>query len=124
MRRRGDRVTITSGKYVGRRGTIESNVYQKTVDYPDEWANGYHVMLDGEELVTVRWDQVEALGNGNGKESRLIKISCGNKPPNVYHIVCDISPSILMVSKNRNQGENYSHVQLRNHHDLQVQKLW
>jgi hypothetical protein len=34
-------------------------VYQKTVDYPDGWANGYHVMLDSEELVTVRWDQVE-----------------------------------------------------------------
>ena len=28
------------------------------MDYPDEWANGYHVMLDSEELVTVRWDQV------------------------------------------------------------------
>ena len=40
--------------------TVESNVYQKTVDYPDEWANGYHVMLDSKELVTVRWDQVEA----------------------------------------------------------------
>ena len=61
MRRRGDRVTITSGKYVGRRGTIESNVYQKTVDYPDELANGYHVMLDSEVLVTVRWDQVKTL---------------------------------------------------------------
>ena len=32
----------------------------KTVDYPEEWSNGYHVMLDTEELVTVRWDQVEA----------------------------------------------------------------
>ena len=35
-------------------------MYQKTVDYPEEWANGYHVMLDTVELVTVRWDQVEA----------------------------------------------------------------
>ena len=58
MRRRGDRVTITTGKYAGRTGTIESNVYQKTVDYPDEWADGHHVMLDTEELVTVRWEQV------------------------------------------------------------------
>ncbi len=49
---------ITTGKYTGRTGTIESNVYQRTVDYPDEWANGHHVMLDNEELVTVRWDQV------------------------------------------------------------------
>ena len=61
MRCRGGRVTITSGKYAGRTGTIESNVYQKTVDYLDEWANGYHVMLDTEELVTVRWDQIKRL---------------------------------------------------------------
>ncbi len=60
MKCRGDRVRITAGKYAGRTGTIESNVYQRTVDYPDEWANGYHVMLDTEKLVTVRWDQVVA----------------------------------------------------------------
>ena len=58
-RRRGDRVTITSGRYANYNGTVESNVYQRTMDYPDEWANGYHVMLDSEELVTVRWDQVD-----------------------------------------------------------------
>ena len=58
MRWRGDRVIIISGMYEGHRGTVEANVYQKTVDYPDEWANGYHVMLDTEELVTVRWEQV------------------------------------------------------------------
>ena len=55
----GDRVIIISGTYEGHRGTVEANVYQKTVDDPDEWANGYHVMLDSDELVTVRWDQVE-----------------------------------------------------------------
>ena len=59
MRRRGDRVTITTGKYAGHTGTIESNVFQKTVDFPYELANGYHVMLDTEELVTVRWNQVK-----------------------------------------------------------------
>ena len=37
-------------------------MYQRTVDYPDEYHNGHHVMLDSEELVTVRWDQVEADG--------------------------------------------------------------
>ena len=52
---------ITTGKYAGQTGTVESNVHQKTVDYPDEWANGYHVMLDTEELVTVQWEQVEAI---------------------------------------------------------------
>ena len=60
MRRRGDRVIIISGMYEGHRGTVEANVYQKTVDYPNEWSNGYHVMLDTEKLVTVRLDQVDA----------------------------------------------------------------
>ena len=59
MRRRGDRVRINTGKYAGYQGMVEANVYQKTVDYPEEWANGYHVMLDTEELVTVRWDQIK-----------------------------------------------------------------
>ena len=63
MRRRDDRVIITSGTYEGYRGTVEANVYQRTVDYPDEWHNGHHVMLDSEELVTVRWEQ--------GRESKI-----------------------------------------------------
>ena len=58
MRRRGDRVIIISGMYKGHRGTVEANVYQRTVDCPDELANGYHVMLDTGVLVTVRWEQV------------------------------------------------------------------
>ena len=60
MRRRGDRVKITSGKYAGHRGTVESNVYQRTVNSADEFANRHQVMLDTEELVTVRWDKREA----------------------------------------------------------------
>ena len=60
MRRRGGSVIITTGNYAGHIGTVESNVHQRTVDYPHEFANGYHVMLDTEELVTVRWEQVEA----------------------------------------------------------------
>ena len=57
MRRRGDWVTITTGKYTGQDGTVESIVCQKTVDYPDELANGYHVMLDTERSRkgTLRW---------------------------------------------------------------------
>ena len=51
----------TTGKYAGQSGTVESNVYQRTADYPEGWANGFHIMLDTEELVTVRWEQVEAL---------------------------------------------------------------
>ena len=60
MGRYGDRVRITSGKYAGHQGTMESNVYQRTVDYPDEWFNGHYVVLDTEVLVTVRWEQVES----------------------------------------------------------------
>ena len=53
MRRRGDRVKITAGKYAEHQCTVERNVYQRTADYPNEWFNGHHVMLDTEELVTV-----------------------------------------------------------------------
>ena len=59
MRKRGDRVRITTGQHAGRTGTVESNVYQKTVDFPKELANGFQVMLDTGEVVIVRWDQVE-----------------------------------------------------------------
>ena len=29
------------------------------MDYPDEFANGHHVMLDTEELVTDQWEQLD-----------------------------------------------------------------
>ena len=58
MRRRGDRVRITTGKYAGHQGTVESNVYQRTVDYPDEFATGTTSCW---ELVTVRWDQAASI---------------------------------------------------------------
>ena len=49
----------------------------KTVDDHDEWANGFHVMLDTEELLTVRWDQVRARGRETyrplGPQKRKIK---------------------------------------------------
>ena len=61
MRRRGDRVIITNGMYAGYTGAVESNLYQRTADYPDDQANGHHIMLDNGELVTVRHDQVEAM---------------------------------------------------------------
>ena len=58
MRRRGDRVRIITGKYAGHTGTVESNVYQKSTDYPNELANGFHIMLDTGVLETVRSEQV------------------------------------------------------------------
>ena len=57
---------IISGKYAGHTGTVESNMYQRTVDYPDEWHNGHHVMVDAEELVTVQWQQVETHSESRG----------------------------------------------------------
>ena len=61
-----------TGKYAGRTGTLESNVHQWTVDYPGEWANGIHIMLDTEELATVLWDQVETLVRAKEVESRQL----------------------------------------------------
>ena len=56
--KRGDRVRIVAGKHAGSEGWVESAVFQRTVDYPDEFAPGYHDILDTDEVVTVRWDQV------------------------------------------------------------------
>jgi len=38
---------------------VESNVYQRTVDYPEEWFIGHHLVLDTGALVTVRREQVQ-----------------------------------------------------------------
>jgi len=61
MRRRGDRLKITNAKYAGQLVTIENKVYERTVDYPDEYLNDFNVMLDTEGLVTVRWEQMDVL---------------------------------------------------------------
>jgi ribosomal protein L24 len=58
MRKRGDRVGITSGKYKGHQGAIEGKVHQRTVDYPDRYADGFQVMLDSGVVVVVRAEQV------------------------------------------------------------------
>ena len=39
--KRGDSVIITSGRYKGVRGVVDSAVFQRTVDYPDEYAPDY-----------------------------------------------------------------------------------
>ena len=57
---RGDAVTITSGRYKGHTAVVDSAVFQRTVDYPDEHAWGYHLVLDTGPWVTVRWDEVSA----------------------------------------------------------------
>ena len=56
--RRGDHVMVVSGSHKGITGTVESVVFQRTVDYPNEYAVGYHVVLDDGRVVTVRREQV------------------------------------------------------------------
>ncbi len=56
--KRGDPVTIVSGRYKGCTGLVDSAVFQRTVDYPDEYSPGYHVILDAGPVVTVRGDQI------------------------------------------------------------------
>ena len=36
--KRGDRVAIVWGRHKGATGVVESAVFQRTVDYPDEFA--------------------------------------------------------------------------------------
>ena len=43
-----------------RTGVIDSAVFQRTMDYPDEYAPGYHVVQDNGQVVTARWDQVRS----------------------------------------------------------------
>ena len=56
--KRGDVVAIVSGRYKGRTGVVDSAVFQRTVDFLDEYGPGYHVVLDTRQVITVRWDQV------------------------------------------------------------------
>ena len=58
---RGDRVQIISGKHKGANGTIDSRVFQRSVDLPEKYTACYHVLLDSELVVTVNVSQVEAL---------------------------------------------------------------
>ena len=52
---------VTSGRYAGRAGSVDANVFQRTVDYPEEFAEGFHLVLDDGEWVTVRRDQLTLL---------------------------------------------------------------
>ena len=58
---RGTRVRIIYGRYAGRAGTVEANVFQKSVDYPEEFAMGCQVVLDDGRWVTVKRDQVKTV---------------------------------------------------------------
>ena len=56
--KRGDRVTIITGSYQRCIGVFDSAVFQRTKDHPDEYAPGYHIVLDSGPVVTVRWYEV------------------------------------------------------------------
>ncbi len=56
--KRGDWVTIFSGYYNGSVGTVNSKVFQRNVEYPEELGAAYHVLLDAGKVVTVRVEQV------------------------------------------------------------------
>ncbi len=56
--RRGDRVKIKGGRYDGAVGTVDSVVFQRTEDQPNEFHHGYHVVLDSGRVVTVNKGQV------------------------------------------------------------------
>ncbi len=52
-------MTIISGLCAGQHGSVDSNVFQKTVDHPEEYALGCHVVLEDGQVVTVRRDQLK-----------------------------------------------------------------
>ena len=58
---RGDWVVIVSGKQAGVLAVVDSAVFQRTLDYPDDYSPGYHVILVDDAVVTVRWDQVKGV---------------------------------------------------------------
>lgn len=58
---RGIRIRIISGSRRGLTGTVEATVFQKSVDYPDDYAMGFQVTLDDGTWVTEKQEQVVRL---------------------------------------------------------------
>ena len=50
--KRGYPVSIISASY----NVVDSTVFQRNLEYPDQYAPGYHVVLDTGPVVTVRLD--------------------------------------------------------------------
>ena len=74
--KRGDPVTITSGRYKGIKGVVDSAVFQRTNDAPDEYAPGYHVILDTGPVVTVRWELEDVYQNPEGQRLLFVRGAC------------------------------------------------
>ena len=49
---------IRWGRNAGAVGVVASAMFKRAVDYPDDHAAGYHVVLGDKRVVTVRLDQV------------------------------------------------------------------
>ena len=49
---------IKGGRFDGATGTVDSIVFQRTEDKPNELQHGYHVILDNGRVVTVAKCQV------------------------------------------------------------------
>ena len=56
---RGDRVQIISGKHKGATGTVDANVFQRSVDLPNDHTPCHHVLLDGDLVITINVNQVD-----------------------------------------------------------------
>ena len=61
--RRGGRVRINSGKYNGATGTVDSKVFQYSVDYAAELGAAYHVVLDDGKVIMVRVERASLRAN-------------------------------------------------------------
>ena len=51
---RGDRVQIISGKHKGATGTVDANVFQRSVDFPKDHLPCHHVLLDNHLVITIK----------------------------------------------------------------------
>ena len=58
---RGDRVQIISGKHKEATGTVDANVFQRSVDFPKDHLPCHHVLLHNHLVITINVNQVEPL---------------------------------------------------------------
>ena len=52
---------IISGKHKGETGTVDANVFQRSVDFPKDHLPCHHVLLDNRLVITINVNQVEEL---------------------------------------------------------------
>jgi hypothetical protein len=58
---RGDRVQIIYGKHKGATGTVDANVFQRSVDFPKDHLPCHNVLPDDHLVITINVNQVEPL---------------------------------------------------------------